>query len=333
MMEIKNRNLKPISDVVLKILKKETKKRQPDKRYLMGRLLQYHSELEKRREKDFIKYLIENLELIIKGSPIELANIISQINKQHQSVSQNAAIKEKVKKLFSWENFRKNNTAVIKKFLEATEVDVCPYCNRNYIATIKSKSNKILVRATIDHFFCIKYYPFLSLSVYNWIPSCSSCNSFLKRDKKLFLKKFIHPFIEGFEDSLTFTLIPNSRGLLNSSNPSDYKISLICSNGDSKKSKKARRNADLFKLERIYNVSHKQDAINIYQKCRLYNNPSYQSSLSHILNSPQNISVSIYNLLFNNYFNETDMLNKPLSKFTKDIALKWIDSEIAKHFL
>ena len=49
-------------------------------------------------------------------------------------------------------------------------IDVCPYCNRNYINQKKG--------TTLDHFFPKSLYPLVAISFYNLIPSCYSCNTF-----------------------------------------------------------------------------------------------------------------------------------------------------------
>lgn len=60
-------------------------------------------------------------------------------------------------------------------------IRVCPYCNRSYITTLITNEHK--TRADIDHFLPKSEYPFFSMSLYNWVPSCRICNSSLKNIK------------------------------------------------------------------------------------------------------------------------------------------------------
>ena len=68
------------------------------------------------------------------------------------------------------------------KIIITSGIDICPYCGRQFITRFKDRSS-----ADLDHFFPKKYLPLLSLSLYNFIPSCQICNSRFKRQH---IKKF-----------------------------------------------------------------------------------------------------------------------------------------------
>ena len=57
-------------------------------------------------------------------------------------------------------------------FTEQLGVDVCPYCNRQYVFTLKKGNG----RPEIDHFYPKSEYPYLSCTLSNFIPSCHQCN-------------------------------------------------------------------------------------------------------------------------------------------------------------
>ena len=78
-------------------------------------------------------------------------------------------------------------------------VNVCTYCNRQYIFTInkpKKKGLEHIVRPELDHWFCKELYPLLSLSFYNLIPSCHTCNSSVKGSDVFKLSDHIHPYLQ-----------------------------------------------------------------------------------------------------------------------------------------
>ncbi|PWJ35967.1 hypothetical protein [Fibrobacter succinogenes] len=58
------------------------------------------------------------------------------------------------------------------EFTRRMNLDVCPYCGRQYIFTISDGDG----RPQIDHYYPQADYPFLSCSIYNFIPSCPQCN-------------------------------------------------------------------------------------------------------------------------------------------------------------
>lgn len=72
---------------------------------------------------------------------------------------------------FDFEN-KKNVKWGAYEFFRKINIDVCPYCNRQYVFTIKDGDG----RPQIDHFFPQSDFPYLSCSLYNFIPSCSQCN-------------------------------------------------------------------------------------------------------------------------------------------------------------
>lgn len=129
--------------------------------------------------------------------------------------------------------FRYDVFSVHKKiydFIMMLNVNVCPYCNRQYITTIPSKkweSDSILkasplkeekngsvskismennkgTRAQLDHFKNKNRYPWLSLSINNLVPSCGICN-LLKHNND---KNILYPYSEGMGLLYTFKTIP-----------------------------------------------------------------------------------------------------------------------------
>ena len=121
----------------------------------------------------------------------ELANKDSEIFKRYHQVK-NAKFKiqqknkepekwtvEKIlKNYFGYNDFENNALPCNGKkwgayeFTKLLNIDVCPYCNRQYIFTINNGDG----RPQIDHYYPQSDYPYLSCSIYNFIPSCPQCN-------------------------------------------------------------------------------------------------------------------------------------------------------------
>lgn len=88
-------------------------------------------------------------------------------------------------------------------------IDICPYCNRQYIYTVnKSGDGALFTTAQLDHFLPKANYPLLSFSFFNLIPSCYCCNH-TKGDST---KRTIYPYEEEFGDDGTFALIDLENG-------------------------------------------------------------------------------------------------------------------------
>jgi len=101
-------------------------------------------------------------------------------------------------KLFSYDKFP-NHTGEWNrhKLLSLMEIEVCPYCQRNYISNFEENDDK-RTTADLDHFYPKSLYPFLALSLYNFIPSCQICNSRFKGSKDTY--NSVYPYEESFDN-------------------------------------------------------------------------------------------------------------------------------------
>ncbi|GAA59877.1 hypothetical protein P20652_1741 [Pseudoalteromonas sp. BSi20652] len=108
----------------------------------------------------------------------------------------------------------------------------CCYCNKQFTLTINNKTGKL--RPQLDHFYPQSKYPFFSLSMYNLIPSCSSCNSSSKGDMDTLDKQYgntiLHPFEDELPKNITFSLAKNKDFYIKLSNGnlevSDFSIEM-----------------------------------------------------------------------------------------------------------
>ena len=93
---------------------------------------------------------------------------------------------------------KKRNLWNAYTFTRGLDINVCPYCGRQYTFTLGNGDEEKYGRPQIDHFFPEAEFPFLSCSLYNFIPSCSSCNhqksDTYNNPKKAELKKLPYPY-------------------------------------------------------------------------------------------------------------------------------------------
>lgn len=95
-------------------------------------------------------------------------------------------------------------------------VKVCPYCNRMYTMKVFGKHK---IRPDFDHFYPKSVYPYLAISLFNLIPSCSMCNRKKWNTAEIFLEKeknknrsIIYPYDESFDEPqrhISFRVIPS----------------------------------------------------------------------------------------------------------------------------
>lgn len=85
--------------------------------------------------------------------------------------------KQKLLYAFGYNNARQG---ILVKLASYLNIKSCPYCNLHYtlcIRDINTQNKKVLMaKMQFDHFFDKADYPFLSMSLYNLIPSCPVCN-------------------------------------------------------------------------------------------------------------------------------------------------------------
>ncbi|EPB8149018.1 hypothetical protein ACRTAH_002234 [Clostridium perfringens] len=193
-------------------------------------------------------------------------------------------------------------------------IKVCPYCNRQYISPLYSKDGKM--RADLDHFFSKSKYPYLSMSIYNLVPSCKFCNSSFKGNKEFSYEENLNPFENNVSEFLEFEIIPKSYQSFYGND--DFEIVLSDKNIDDKENnQKARNNCNIFKIEELYQY-HTDIVKNILIKKMLYSDEYIKKAYKRY--NILNLEESEYILL--SPYIDKDNLDKPLSMLINDIINK-----------
>ena len=167
------------------------------------------------------KDLKDNLEDIIVSKPKELIIIESNFkNKYPFIVNNNGIFEEPIRNIlllniFNYNKFSNKTGFPINmhkdifweryNLCQALNISTCAYCNRIFTVTVVNEKGKGVISPSIDHFFDKASHPFLALSFYNLIPSCTNCNSALKGITKFTLDKYIHPYLSGFAENGIFS--------------------------------------------------------------------------------------------------------------------------------
>jgi len=204
------------------------------------------------------------------------------------------------------------------EYTKMLEVNVCPYCNRNFTTTIRTVKDKKIIRPQIDHFIPQSKSPLLAISLYNMIPCCSICNSILKRDENVSVNTHIHPLLEGFGKNGLFDYEPqNADALYGIFSNSKHKIKINTTN---KLKYKINASKELFCIEKIYE-SH-SDIINELITKKRSCDELYLDMIIKMFPKLKLSKNEAYRLAFGNYYESEDFQKRPLSKFTRDIAEK-----------
>lgn len=88
-----------------------------------------------------------------------------------------------------------------------TRVRCCPYCNADMIYALSrvGKNGEGFSRSAFDHYFPQDKYPFLGLSLYNLIPTCTRCNLAKGNEYNNGEMQLEHPYVDDFHSDVKFT--------------------------------------------------------------------------------------------------------------------------------
>lgn len=189
--------------------------------------------------------------------------------------------------------------------------NTCTYCNRLYTSTIKTLNGKKVMRPTFDHWFSHSKYPFLGLSFYNLIPSCSVCNSSIKGGMEFLLTEHLHPYLDldvldSFEYDYNFINSTQKFDVFLRSKPNSPRVIRTINDLKLKEMFNAHQSelADLILTKEAYSEKYIDNMVKAYGKI----------GLSH---------KEVYRLAFGVMYDEGDFHKRPLSKFKKDILNKF----------
>lgn len=298
-----------------------------------------------------IEHLLKKKEIenLLKANTFQMKLYIEYFKSEYPSSIGNGEQEVNWKKLYSilrkdvfekeYDNWGKRTVYGAYSFVKQLGLETCPYCNRNYTFVVDSKNGKL--RPEIDHFYPKSIYPFLAMSFYNLIPSCSICNH--TKSNRL-ENDLVNPY-DIDNQSYRFSYIPkNIDFLLVKKEKYDFdsfEIKIIDENKNNKYFMKGKRlnwsntsraltlkdfqyqynifcmgsNIQLFKLDELY-AQHKDIVLELLIK-KSYYPKSYIKELSSSFGFT---TGDIYRYLLSNYQEDRDLHKRPLSKLTRDIV-------------
>ncbi|WP_404318823.1 hypothetical protein [Malaciobacter canalis] len=267
----------------------------------------------KQIDKECLEYIKDNLKDILEANNSKMKeyikyfennfpNSIGKINTEEENRERIYKILRKYIFEKEYVNWTKRTKYGAYKFVQDLNLKSCPYCNRNYTFVVDEKNGKL--RPEIDHFYPKSIYPFLAMSFYNLIPSCSICNHTKKDKVNLDL---LNPY-EIKENDFKLTYTPNDIDFFNIEkekyNYDNFEIDFVSTN----------KNIETFKLKELYK-QHKDIVLELLIK-KAYYPKSYIEELKGFGFSED----EIYRYLLGNYKKDEDLHKRPLSKLIKDIS-------------
>ncbi|MFU8647912.1 HNH endonuclease [Lysinibacillus sp. RSDA_15] len=165
--------------------------------------------------KRIANFLKNSFNKIITSKPEELLEIervlyydICKVETEEQSKNLNLFLEY----IFNYESFSGEDYSKCEwsayKYIKSLGVSICVYCNSQFTHTIYKElgdAKSFKVRPALDHIFPKSSHPLLSVSIYNLVPSCNTCNSSLKGADEVSIEEFIHPYLEDINEIGVFT--------------------------------------------------------------------------------------------------------------------------------
>ncbi len=250
--------------------------------------------------------------------------IILEFNKKMKSLRlKDNSLDLVLKKIFNYEGkIYKDNLR--HELLTNLDIRVCPYCQRQYITNYKEDNND-KTTADLDHFYSQEKYPYLALSLYNFIPSCQICNSRMKGTTEFSRSTHIYPYEESFGKEYKF--ISTNIHLLNPKyNKVKFKRNMKFTHSDPKFYNRVEKNIKDLKLDKVYEDSHNEYLKDMIENIQNYP-PSKLDEIDDLFQqkgSPltpeerKKIKLDLQELVLKPYKDRIDK-GEPLAKLTKDI--------------
>ncbi len=206
------------------------------------------------------------------------------------------------------------------KIVQKLNIQTCLYCNRENILTFKNIDNSIQTTAEIDHFYPRSLYPFLSISFFNLIPSCKTCNSKCKGDLDTFNEEILYPYEDDFNKKAKFTHFFETKTNKNQNYAlySKERISLKIKR-ENENDIKTKNTITTFKLQELYN-EHKDIVLELIQKAEIYNESYIDELLTQYEGTLFKNKEDLLRLVTCGYVSDEDINKRPLSKLIKDIS-------------
>jgi len=170
---------------------------------------------------------------------------------------------------------------------------------------------------TLDHVLDKGSHPLIALSLYNFVPSCYSCNSkfkgskqFIDNDSMGYLSPTSNNF--SFNDDVKFKLyFHNNKDISTIENTNDYILDFYYS----KNQNEYEKYINIFKLKGRY-IFHKDEVINLINNKERYS----QSQLDEISDIVNISSEQVKKDIFGKELFEGNIEDVSMTKFKKDIA-------------
>jgi len=260
-------------------------------------------------QNDFLFKLPSELETI-KNTVLQVPLITVYNNRTKRNEQKKSPIKDEILKALDYKGLRKS---FFPQYFQKIGIKACVYCNSQLTITAVKKRGEVVAKFDVDHFHSKDKFPFLSISLFNLYPACTSCN----RSKSNNEVKF---------DLYTLDTNATRVSLFGFKLDAHAKAKYLTTKDSSMLTFKfneptiagSKTFQETFHIEEIYETQH--DVIEeLIVKSQIYN----QSYIKRLRSDFSKLSLNnklFERVLVGNYIEDKDLHKRPMAKFTQDIA-------------
>lgn len=220
--------------------------------------------------------------------------------------SQYSVFRDHLLNAFGYDN--KFRGTVLRELGNRLNVKTCPYCNLHYTLCIEEFNSydalELMTKFQFDHFIDKADYPILSMSLYNLIPSCPTCNMGKSQDS---LSLDFHPYHSDICGTFKFA-VKDPTKLYEGGEQEDEEIELV-----KLKEVDVESYDKVFHIKKLY-TRHKDVMQDIF--ARAYEEQYYSSEENFSFIGNKNLSKRVRIGFFPD---EKDIILRPMTKFQQDL--------------
>jgi hypothetical protein len=272
----------------------------------------------------YIKRLLKELEnkKIMSLSIKEIEDLKKKMDEVAPTKRNFKSLADKIIECLGYNEIR---TDFLPKFFNEIGIKACVYCNSQHTLNIKvdtytkkgekKKERKWVAKYQVDHSFSQGDFPYLSICLFNFIPSCATCNN-IKRKKKIDFKLYQDQVIDN---GFLFSLNEASKDLyIVNFDKEELIIEFYDPIKKDSISSVPQSFEDSFHISKLYNTQ-KDLAEELLLKAIIYNKEYKQTLFDNFKKAIPR--PELFNrFLVGNYTEPEEIHKRPMAKFMQDIA-------------
>jgi len=275
---------------------------------------------------DYLNELYEDYNSIIIGKPTELEEIINKKDESIIGIEENTPFGRKFKlngfgriilEIFGYERYFRGIEYKAMWWAKELNLRTCPYCNSQYTLIVNKNSKYSQAKFQFDHFFPKKRFPYLSISMYNLIPSCANCN-LAKGDNFLSLINYYNPYHSCLHEKGGF-YIPYDIDIekLSIGDTNNIDLPILFNHTTHEHEDFVKNHDKLYNISGIY--ERMEDEARKLLNVAIVNNKTNRLMTRGIKGLFPDEKTHLEYILGNHPY-KNQIIEKPMAKFTQDIA-------------